>query len=273
MDSPGTEVPLVSDDGRQVPAELKLLHDHYEEWYQEMSGTWSNLVKKKVTEIWELNPSLKIRQCIVFGLGSLDMAMQEQHTAKDEQSAHSTTSSPTIIKQFIVVRMTMDYIKAAAHPIKTYFQDPKFTELDKAYLGHHGYEVLEGDSGFDMVDSTTLVFNMRSMFGWWWWPAILKAPPPVYAGLSFEVIIGALIRRQERNLRSHTHTNESDEFDSTRMEDYMNMTNTYSFPTSEPSEDQGGTESRQQSLLPHQWTFADFYIRVLKTVHKDHQPS
>ena len=151
-------------------------------------------------EIWGLNPSLKISHCIVFGLGRLDLAMQEQHPSKDEEPVHSTTTSPTMIKQFIVVCMTVEFIKAAAHPIKTYFQDPKFTELDKAYLGHHGFEAFEGDSGFDMVDSTTLVFNMRSDFGWEPWPAILKAPPLVYAGLSFEVIIRALITQQQRNL-------------------------------------------------------------------------
>ena len=239
MDSPGTKVPLVPDDGRQVPRELQPLHDYYEQWNQEMCGTWSNLVREKVMEIWGLNPSLKISRCIVFGLGSLDIEMQHQHLSRDTRFETLTeepeqgSTYPIVVKQFIFIRMTMDYIKAAAHPIKTYFQDPLFTELDKAYLAYYGYEVLEGDSGVDMVHSTTLMFNMKCDFKSAQWPTLLKTPPPVYAGLSLEVIIEAWIAEQKRNLRSDIHDPDtSDDFDSKGMEDYMKITNTYSFPTS-----------------------------------------
>ena len=68
MESSVTKVPLVSDDGRQVPEELKPLHDYYEKWNKEIGGTWSNLVSQKVRDIWESNPNLKISQCIVIGL-------------------------------------------------------------------------------------------------------------------------------------------------------------------------------------------------------------
>lgn len=48
MDSLGTKVPVASSDDYRVPKELKPLHDYYEEWNKEMSGTWSNLVSEKV---------------------------------------------------------------------------------------------------------------------------------------------------------------------------------------------------------------------------------
>lgn len=250
MDSSGTKVPLVSGDGRQVPEELKPLHDYYEKWNNEMVGTWSNVVSEKVRDIWELNPNLKISQCIVIGLGSLDIASQMQHI---DPLIAGLDHYPTKVKQFIVVRMTMDYIKEAAHPIKTYFQDPLFTELDKTYLGYHGYKVLEVNSGLDMLDSTTLLFNMRCSIGDEEWLAILKAPYPVYAGLSFEHIIEGLMLRKQQ---AKQYLAKDMSFDIKDIEDYMNITNAYSFP----------------SLEDH-WAFGDFAIRVVKTVHKDHQQS
>ena len=63
MDSAGTKVPVASGNDSQVPEELKPLHDYYEKWRKQMSGTWSKLVSEKVREIWELNPKLKISQC------------------------------------------------------------------------------------------------------------------------------------------------------------------------------------------------------------------
>ena len=238
-------------------------------------------------EKWGLNPGLKISRCIVFGRGSLDIEMPHQHLSRDTrfetltEEPEQATTYPIVIKQFIVICMTMDYIKAAAHPIRTFFQEPHFTELDKVYLAYYGYEVLEGDSGVDMVDSNTLMFNMKCNFKSAQWPTLLKTPLPVYTGLSLEDIIEAWIAEQKRNLRSpHHEPNTSDDFDSTRMEDYMNMTNTYSFPMSDRFGYQSSPkadESHRQSVvtLPpsDRWTFPNFYIRVLKTVHKDHQPS
>ena len=268
MASSGTKVSVASSNDRQVPEELKPLHDYYEKWNKEMSGIWSNLVSEKVNDIWGANPNLKISQCIVFGLGSLDLARQEQHPLIgtqfiDHNSAASLLDGGTlntdVVRQFIVVRMMMDYIKEAAHPIERYFQDPKFTEVDKAYLRYHGFEVLEGKGGMDMVNSTTLMVNLRMDYEEW--EHLLKASPPaVYVGPSPQSIID----------------NKSKDWDFGLLEDYMIHTNTYSFPRSDPR------EVHEFYLSPHpppagaiglQLDVAAFYqfeVRVDKTVHKDH---
>ena len=253
-------MPIVSDDGRQVPEELKPLHDYYEKWNKDMGGTWFNRVSEKVNDIWRLNPDLKVTQCIVIGLGSLDIASQAGEMPEDIE-LRVLDNYPAKIKQFITVRMTVDYINKAAHSIETYFQEPKFTELDKAYLEYHGYKVLEGDSGFDMVDSKTLLFNMNCDNELPEWPAILKAPPPVYVGTSSKAITEALIATHEAAVSSPTyHIRQGGfNFDVKPMEEYLNITNAYSFPLCTPEE-----------LFR---AFHNFDIRVVKTAHKDHQPS
>ena len=244
MDSAGTMVPVASGNDSQVPEELKPLHNYYEKWKKQMSGMWSKLVSEKVREIWELNPKLKISQCIVFGLGSLDKALQDQNLWTGRQSKTDkdfwdigirTVSNDLVaaneLRQFIVVRMTIDFIKEIAHPIKTYFQDPKFTDLDKAYLKYHGYGVLEGDSGFGMADSTTLVFAFRCNG---WLGNALRPSPAVYAGTDLNLYLETWYtnpKMKDKDRRDGLSLAEQVELKA--FEDYTDNTNAYSFPMPE----------------------------------------
>lgn len=50
-----------------------------------------------------------------------------------------------------------------AEPIKCYFQDPAFTEADKAFITglSPGYSIVETPAGFGLVDAMTLVFGVH----------------------------------------------------------------------------------------------------------------
>ncbi|KAK0515516.1 hypothetical protein JMJ35_001550 [Cladonia borealis] len=281
MGSSESKVPVASGHDRQAPEELKLLHDYYEKWNKEMSGTWYNLVSEKVREILALNPALKIDQCIVFGLGSLDLAMQNQHPLTGIQLVGVDTPAemhgslfPNEVRQLIVVRMMMDCIKEAAHPIRTCFQDPEFTELDKAYLRYHGFKVLEDDSGLSMLNSTTLMVILR--WSHIFWRAALKtspkASPAVYVGPSFQYMMdNELVAAESTRQRGHSYN-----LDNGTLEDYMNITNAYIFPRSESNVYEALRLKPQLEpaaaigLQLDEMAFSKFEIRVIKTVHKDH---
>ena len=276
-------VPVASGDDRQLPKDLKPLHDYCENWNKEMSGTWYNLVREKVRDIVALNPDLDIKKCVVFGLGSLDQALQNQHPLTGmhfidhtnwEQLASDGNFQPNEVRQFIIVRVTVDCIKEAARPIETYFQDPKFTKLDKAYLSYHGFEVLEDDSGLDELDLTTLVVNLRCGGRYNFWRPALKASPAVYVGPSLQDVINSELVA----VKEWKHGEERYSFDKGLFEDYMNLTKSYSFPRSDLQEYNEVYRSLPRpataiSLQLDHWAFGLFEIRVIKTVHKDHKPS
>ena len=59
------------------------------------------------------------------------------------------------------------------------------------------------------------------------------------------------------------------------MEEYMKITNAYSFPLPEHQDSLQVVKSHGQSdvttgSVADRWAFKDFVIRVVKTVHKDH---
>ena len=106
---------------------------------------------RALKDMLNLNHGTKLTQCICLGLGHFNLAA-------DKKGKLQSSSSHTSLHQLAVL-IVMLRILADRHTIQeTYFQDPAFTEVEKAFLKSLGYTVLEDPAACKKISSHTFLF-------------------------------------------------------------------------------------------------------------------
>ena len=139
---------------------------------------------RALKSIMDFDNGVPITQCICLGLGNFDIDA-------DNKGNPQFRWRPASLHQLAVLTVLLQ-ILAEKHTVQeTYFQDPAFTDVEKAFLRSLGYTVLEDPAACEKMSANTFLFapfldyNVAAS-------ALMVAFPALYIGNSPDKCLGSL---------------------------------------------------------------------------------
>lgn len=133
-------------DSSEAEAESLALGNLSERFQQYINEVAQPCHHRALKSLLDFEHGVPITQCICLGLGNFDK--DDRRSIRRHTSLHQLAVL-TILLQILGDRHTIQ---------ETYFQDPVFTEIEKAFLRSLGYTVLEDPAACVQMSATTFLF-------------------------------------------------------------------------------------------------------------------
>lgn len=131
------------------PLALGTLLERFQQYINELSQPDCHRALKSIL----VDHGVPITQCICLGLGNFDIVADNKD---DPQSGWRHRS----LHQLAVLTVLLQILAEKHTTIQeTYFQDPVFTEVEKAFLRYLGYTVLEDPAACRLMSANTFLFS------------------------------------------------------------------------------------------------------------------
>lgn len=125
-------------------SEIKADHQRFSRQWEDSSCC------RTVKELVGTRPHPAISLAVCLGNGTFD---SDHCAVENSRSAHLQLAAFTTVVECLNAEKD--------HPIRTVFQEPRFTSADKNFLLSLGHEIVETPAGFDMISNDCLLFGIH----------------------------------------------------------------------------------------------------------------